>query len=339
MRRARLGDGVITERDNERHERPAPLVWLRRFILLVSIVVTGWLLLGGSSAEAATTGVLDATGSPSLAAVDAIRAEEPGGTGIVEPAALVRATDAVAEQGRQRSQSLGSDSAASTGGDRARRVEGVDGAVRAVEPPAESSLDTFGGVLESTVSPVTPVERSGQATSVVGPQVTPTLGAVIAAAQPVVGPVSEVTPATPGEPGVAGNDRETPGSSVEAPRGSVLAYGPESSAAPADSARPSSGSSPAFPPGGHLLAGSATGGTAGGPVLPEPVLPVPGPSHDVPDGIASGGGAPGSVDRGQNVFTDTSPLVVAPELVSSVPAASRSTGHPERPIRPSVSPD
>jgi hypothetical protein len=333
---------VITERDNERHERPAPLVWLRRFILLASIVVTGWLLLGGSSAEAATTGVLDAPGSPSLTAVDAIGAVEPSGTGSVEPAALPRATDAVAEQGRQRSQSLGSDSTASTGGDPARRAEGVDGAVRAVEPHAESTRDTFGGALDSAVnpdSPVNAVERSGQATSVVGPQVTPTLGAVIAAAQPVVGPVSEVTPATPGEPGVAGNDRETPGSSVGAPRGSVLAYGPESSAAPADSARPSSGSSPAFPPGGHLFAGSATRGTAGGPVLPEPVLPVPGPSHDVPDGIASGGGAHGSVDRGQNVSTDTSPLVVAPELVSSVPAASRSTGHPERAIRPSVSPD
>jgi hypothetical protein len=333
MRRARLGDGVITERDNERHERPAPLLWLRRFILLASIVVTGWLLLGGSSAEAATTGAPDATGSPSLTAVDAFRAVKPGGIGIREPAALLHATDAVADQGRQRSQSLGSNSTASTGGDSARRIEGVDGAVRTVESPAESSLDTSGGALDN------PAERSGQATSVAGPQVTPTFGAVIAAAQPVVGPVSEVTPATPGEPGVAGNDREAPGSSVEAPRGSVPAYGPESTAAPLDSARPSSGSSPASPPGGHLFAGSETGGTAGGPVLPEPVLPVPGPSHDVPDGIASGGGAHGSVDRGQNVSAGASPVVVAPELVWSVPAAGRSTGHPERASRPSVSPD
>jgi hypothetical protein len=192
------------------------------------------------------------------------------------------------------------------------------------------------------------VGQSGPTQGLVGPGVTPTLGAVVGTAHPVLDRVNEVIPAMPGEPGVASpNDRETPGLSVEAPHTSTeprtgsfprTGFGTESPAAVGDLAHLSS-EWPGSPfSRGAITGGSGTGNDAG-PALPDPAPPVPGPSPHGPDGTASTASGHGSVDRGQNVATDTSPLVVAPELVRSFAATSRSTGHSERAVRPSVSPD
>jgi hypothetical protein len=72
----------------------------------------------------------------------------------------------------------------------------------------------------------------------------------------------------------------------------------------------------------------------------DPVLLVPGPSQDIPGGIASNGSGHGTVDRDLNVSTDTSrPLAVAPQLCSGFVAASRSRGQPGRATWLVLSPD
>jgi hypothetical protein len=326
---------VITKREGERHERRLPHAWLRRSLMTAGVVVTGWLFLGGSPAEAAAAAPVDPADA-TLAAVSATEAEPPGGVEIVERTAA-RAAE-VRERDQQRSHRHDQ---ATTGQRNRSRVDGVvDGTVR---------------------SAGTPVEQSGPATEVARPDATASLDAVAATAQPVLEPVHEVTPATPGEPGVLSlRDREAPGSGVEAPRAitgpitgpiSGLISGPgiqrttpatsvgtQSRAATADSAPPSSGWLPSTHSSGSRVGGSGAGSDEG-PGLPHPATPVPGPSHDVPDGTASTASGHGSVDRGQNVSTEVSPFVVAPRLVTSLPAMSRSTGHPERASRPSVSPD
>jgi len=326
---------VTTERESGRDVRWLPRPWLRRSLLTVGVVVTGWLLLGGSPAEAASAVPGDRIAA--LTAPSAAGSRQPSGIEIVEQA-TTRATNEVRERGQQRSHRLDQ---ASTGRQNHRRFD-----------------DIVGGSVGAVVA--SPVELSGRATDVVRPDVTPcrreclpahALGALADTVQPVLEPVDEVTPATPGEPGVLSlKDREAPGFSVEAPRATTqpsTKASPESRVATVGSARPSSWSLPSTPSGGSTVGGSGSGahvpgGTPDnkvGPALPHPVLPVPGPSHDAPDGTASTASGHGSVDRGQNVAPDVSPLAVAPRLVMSLPATSRSTGHPERATRPSVSPD
>jgi len=314
---------VTTRQESERVERRLPQLWTRRArrrtLVTAGVVVTGWLLLGGSPAEAAPTVPSVPAGTP-MAAVGATGPAGPSGVGIVEQTAG-RGADEGRVPGLTPTWSETLDKA-STGRADGGRVDGV-------------VYDTV-WVVKAHVA------QSGQATEVVRPRVTPTLGGVVGAAEPVVEPVGEVIPATPGEPGVPSRmmDRETPGSSVEAPRARTEARTEartDTGAATADSARPSSGSWPGVLSGGRTFAGPGIGADAG-PVLPHPV-PVPGQSQDVPDVTTSTASGHGSVDRGQNASGDTSPLVVSPRLLTSLPATSRPTGHRERAIRPSVSPD
>jgi hypothetical protein len=381
---------VINERDRERHERRRPRAWTRRTLVGAGAVVAGWLLMGGSPAEAAPAAAIESAGT-ALANVDAIRTAaetaQPAGAGIVEQA-TAPATKPVLGQGPQRSHTLDSDSGSpALGGVGERDAHGgsqsLAGAIPAVETPgllagtparksagasagrstdasAGTPVDTPAGALsgpsagESSGSlavgaPGTlgagnlaaAFERSGTPQAGASPDVTPLLGAVAGTAQRVLPPLDEVFPAIPGEPGVASPDnRETPGPSVDAPRTSTeptsglpVGFGTESLAAAAAGLF----GLPLLV--GDITTGGSGAGTGNGPALPDPVPPVPGPFHDVPDGIASSASGHGSVDRGQNVGTDTSPLAVAPQLLTSLPATGRTTGHPERAVRPSVSPD
>jgi hypothetical protein len=305
---------VTTMRESGRQERRLLHAWTRRTLLTAGVVAAGWLFLGGSPAEAASAGP-SGPADTALAAAHALgsasESAQPSGVGIVEQAVARDVVGGSHGRSQHRSQALDDEPTVPARADRVDEV--IDDTVRAVE---------------------TNVESTGQATQVVRWDVTPTLGAVVTTAEPVFAPVHEVTPAIPGEPGTPSEtsrtDRETPGSSVEAPRAST-----ESVAATADSARPSSGSSPTPHSGGLSFPGSGRGSDVG----PHPVLPVPGPSQDAPDGTASTATGHGSLDRAQNVSGDTSPLVFAPRLLTSLPATSRPTGTRERATRPSVSPD